>query len=106
MCLEPNQNVVEVALPPAARLLARPGGWYQGNYSDGHEAVCILGAIRSIYCEKIDGNYSKYWSGEKEAAAAIKRLVFALGNANVADYNDAPERTQAEVVTLCIKAGV
>lgn len=102
MCLETLPSVTP-ALPPAARLLARPGGWCQGAMSRG-DAVCLRGAMISAY-RSYEG---LAWAQKRLYAAIFPGGSAAFGDllACIAAWNDSPGRTQAEVVAAAVKAAV
>jgi hypothetical protein len=82
-------------LERAADRLSKPGAWTQGAFAgagdgggaraDDSDAVCwcIMGAIEAE---------GAHWNGA--ATRAVERLVHDTAGS----WNDAPERTQAEVV--------
>lgn len=99
------KTVIEV-LEGARDLVARPGGWTQGcsartakgnpigSKSDKAACFCAVGAIQRV-AGRIRGiNY----------AEAVTALGFAAGNAYIVHWNDAPYRTQAEVVVAFDRA--
>jgi hypothetical protein len=91
-------KTVSQILNEAADLLEQPGAWTQGKdarnelgagtYSADLRACsfCILGAIR-----RVGGTGHDRWK-------AVGALCRSLGIENIAEWNDAPERTQEEVV--------
>lgn len=99
-------------LESAADLLEKPGAWTQGAASrdvfgnpDGDSEIwpdavcwCAWGAIL-----KVTGNTSIVGSDQrpKTAAALLERHI---GTNDVTTWNDAPERTQAEVVSALRQA--
>jgi hypothetical protein len=82
-------------------------GWTQGASArdkDGKEVVSgspeavkwsALGAI----CCSVDARLAKYERAKAKLAAVI-------GTANIIAWDDAPERTQAEVIAAFEKAGI
>jgi hypothetical protein len=86
---------LEVAdvLERAAELLSAPGAWIKGSWQSGH-CVCAEGAILAVVPAR----------NRTFAYLAIKFLEELLpipaieGKRIVPFWNDAPERTQAEVV--------
>lgn len=81
-------------LKKARELVARPGGWCQGDVFGG-DACCALGATSSVVSD--DGD-------DGPASDAEDILRKAIGTNRLADWNDAPGRTQAEVVAAFDKA--
>ncbi len=73
----------------AADVIER-GGWCQGAY-ERSGSFCVSGAIRKASGWKADGHLTTI------CVDAHGALWQALGE-NMADWNDAPGRTQAEVV--------
>lgn len=106
----------EVDAPPtAAELLRRaayrvgqPGAWcqyYVARLKDGRmthaasldaDAYCMLGAL---YAEREAAGGAR--EATQEAYSAIER---AVGTSLIAEWNDAPTRTQDQVVAALIKA--
>ncbi|MDI3261174.1 MAG: hypothetical protein QJR02_15925 [Sinobacteraceae bacterium] len=97
-----SRGIVTV-LTRARDLVARPGGWTQEEgarddmgrpvpvFSPDACSFCSMGAIARA-CE--DRHFEKGWD----------ILRTALGGRLVAPWNDAPERTQAEVVAAFDRA--
>jgi hypothetical protein len=84
---------VSEVLAAAADLLEKPGAWTQGIWVDHKGCLCIEGAIATVVGIHPSDVYSHPASIELEAR--IGSLV---------DWNDAPGRTQAEVVTALRQA--
>jgi len=95
---------VSQVLSEAADLLEKPGAWTQGEYARGksgrpvkrrYAAVCFcaLGAIDAAHGETDIGN-----EVDVEAARFVTSVAVPERVGNLALWNDAPERTQAEVV--------
>lgn len=91
---------IDEVLDGAADLIAKPGGWVQHTYAVdaygrptnrfGADACsfCLTGAM-----DRIGYNVSTYYQAE-----AVDYLNHLLGNRSSVGFNDAPGRTQAEVV--------
>lgn len=84
-----RESVVRTVLAEAADLCER--GWIQGNFADGR-GVCIAGGIFAAT--------NRQWPTERykvydEARLEMNRF---LGVDCLSEWNDAPERTKAEVV--------
>ncbi|MFE7120839.1 hypothetical protein ACFU99_35965 [Streptomyces sp. NPDC057654] len=101
---------VAAVLEDAARII-KTNGWYQGQYYDFDQAesgtpirecrVCLVGAINIA----ADGDpYPSLWDvSDKvvDACAAVRTCLLTDGEPPVlADWNDAPDRTATDVVTL------
>lgn len=67
-------------------------GHAKGKFEDADGCVCLFGAINLAE----NGNADE-WSGEEAALAQAKALGFDSVN-DLLHWNDAPERTQAEVL--------
>lgn len=81
-----EQSVADI-LDKAADLIEPEGAWMQGDYGGHHlGCYCALGAIRAV------GGYAH----DINPAAYILQQVVPAKFAH--EWNDAPERTQAEVV--------
>jgi hypothetical protein len=103
------QDVAELLRKTAYRV-GQPGGWtqhYLGRLKDGTgtyvrtmlrtveiESRCMLGAL---YCE-YDRNPAP------DIHLAYQAIVRTIGTGLVADWNDAPERTQEDVVGALLHA--
>jgi hypothetical protein len=86
-------------------------GWTQDNYADLNDneetCYCASGAIGLVACNDIDaGDFDI-----DEQDPAYRSVIAALGAAvgckhsyEIARWNDAPERTQAEVLAAFDKA--
>jgi hypothetical protein len=68
-------------------LLATPDKWIQGRYDTGDGRHCILGAVDACY-------------DPADQCHIRTKLRGALGR-SIIGWNDAPERTHAEVLALC-----
>lgn len=77
----------------ASDLLADPANWHKGsvNYASNVGPCCALGAIRRVY-----GGFGPAFEAARDKLHAHIG-GFACGFA-VSDWNDAPERTHAEVI--------
>ena len=95
---------VSEVLAAAADLLEKPGAWTQGWYArDERGGICSAGASDAI-CFCAVGAISKV-SGGLPPVQALDLMRSAAGcTDNIGDWNDAPERTQAEVVTALRQA--
>lgn len=105
----PKEQVAEL-LRKAAYRVGQPGAWtqhYLGRMKNGVgtyvrkvvgtgevHSRCMLGAL---YCE-YDMNPSP------NIHAAYDAIVQSIGTGLVADWNDAPSRTQDEVVSALVRA--
>lgn len=63
------------------------GTYRRRSHPEAMPAVCALGALRMATDNGAD------------LERAAERLGFFVGNADIAEWNDAPERTPAEVVS-------
>lgn len=111
----PGPKTVPEVLNAAADLLERPGAWTQGDYArddmglgigdyteeerekGGFEPVCFctIGAI----------NHARGRDPDTALWGDLRRPIWdVLGETNIADWNDAPGRTQAEVVAALREA--
>lgn len=72
----------------ASDFLADPANWIKGceNYASDTGPCCMMGAVN----REVHGNMA--------IAEKWKRLQDYLGVENLTDWNDAPERTHAEVL--------
>lgn len=84
---------IATKLREARALIER--GWCQGRMSTADGSVCIRGAI-------LDAFYDADLAEEKRADGLLKSAVGFDGY--LGDWNDAPERTQAEVLAAFDKA--
>jgi hypothetical protein len=107
--LTPSEAVAELLLKAAYRV-GQPGAWTQhflGRTKDGvgtyvRKALgteqihshCMLGAL---YCE-----YDR--DPAPDIHAAYNAIVQSVGTSLVADWNDAPTRTQDQVVAALVRA--
>jgi hypothetical protein len=108
-------------LKKARKIVAKRGGWVSGSYDTGQQ-VCAIGAINRV----VDYNDNCTPEVEAERAATIEQLTRALpacffgsadaaaysslaeaieciplgGEGDIPSYNDAPGRTQRDVVAL------
>ena len=90
-------------LDAAADLIEPEGAWQQGSWFDtsselalggDYRCMCAEGALILVGCERFS----------LPSQPAHKFLLAATGAEDVPDWNDAPERTQAEVVAALRKA--
>jgi hypothetical protein len=84
-------------LSKAADLIEPEGKWCQGSYSNGFGGLCALGAIGEVEgCIVAGRDFDK----------SVRFLLDVIDHEkrSVAIWNDAPERTQAEVVSAIRKA--
>ncbi len=99
------ENVADV-LDAAADLLAKPGAWTRGQYArddhgsplqDGRNPAavcwCAIGALEKV-SDRLVG---------RKLVDPLQRIVANTSNkfgeyGHISEWNDAPERTQAEVV--------
>ena len=92
-----KQDEVLDALKRARELISQPGKWHQGEFrSADWSRVCALGAILDSSPGISDDLYN-------DAAWALV-YVLPRGYNCPATYNDAPGRTQAEIVALFNRA--
>jgi hypothetical protein len=95
------------ALRAARELLTPEGAWIQGSWAvtadgygvfptDSDEAVCwcARGAIEQQLSNYCGSDPSKF----------LSRAIGVQGSGAIADWNDAPERTQAEVLDAFSRA--
>lgn len=73
-------------------------GWCQGNYEREENGVVLMCAARaiSLACDESSSSIQT----EIESDMAVRNKVQALGFESTIGWNDAPGRTQAEVVSL------
>jgi hypothetical protein len=76
-------------LERAADLIEPEGAWTQGSYGGGHLPTCMGGAVNIARGRQA-------W--ETPAGDPIAAFLAQCLGQKVAFWNDAPERTQAEVV--------
>jgi hypothetical protein len=106
---EPMSKKLEI-LKAARELLARPNGWCQDTFattelgntcsvlSDVAARFCAAGALDRAAMVEVYGNRNGL---EAEAVAdALNAEAVRFGFVNLPDFNDATDRTQAEVVAL------
>lgn len=91
-------------LKAARDLLAKDGGWTQGQYARDIEGFMVPETSPLAVCFCADGALFRARSAEDADFEALTRaedaLLKAAGVQNIVHWNDAPERTQAEVVAL------
>jgi hypothetical protein len=88
----PQERTPRDVLRAAARYIEEHG-WYQGNYRNTDGRVCIVGAILSVTPEVDDtGDPGRLRS------RSVDVLVLAFDDKAVTRWNDAPGRTEAEVL--------
>lgn len=87
-------NVADV-LDAAADLIAPEGAWGQGGYQPRKGCFCILGALA-----KASGHSPENIWLYPVSNSARSAIADAIGTdiSGIVNWNDAPERTQAEVV--------
>lgn len=74
-------------------------GHCKGHFQDGTGACCTLGAMR------LQTEYRISWAwGEGSVAAFSKHIKNGWGEAGIANWNDAPERTKEEVIAALREA--
>jgi hypothetical protein len=101
--VEPGQldEGMRDALREAKGVLA--GGWCQGDYSDGNGNHCAAGAVNAVLFPE-----GRAWSsGDLHVARHLEAFFDHLlgdGFGSLSRWNDAPGRTQAEVIALFDKA--
>ncbi len=98
----PEQEALSVSevLSRAADLLEKPGAWTQGEYSRGDYCFCALGAVCEIEGRTRPRGNLEVNEDESPACAALARAITGEPYPYlVARWNDAPRRTQAEVVS-------
>lgn len=76
------------ALLDAADLIEQKGFWKAGLRTAPEGALCVLGAIHVAVYEVDRGLFSPAW----------KALAAFVGTDNITGWNDAKERTAAEVI--------
>lgn len=99
---EEGRYTVADKLREARALIER--GWTQGNYVE-EGCYCALGAIGMA----VVGNPTapSFMCGYPAISGVVRALGLPLGlrtSSGVADWNDAPDRTQAEVLAVFDKA--
>ncbi len=101
---------VSQVLSEAADLLEKPGAWTQGAYARGKSGrkvstrktavcFCAVGAIDAVIGKPTIGI-----EGHWEALRMVTFAAIGTREANVAEWNDEPGRTQAEVVAAFRRA--
>lgn len=80
-------SVAEV-LREARSLVDTPEKWCKGTYGDGEGRHCISGTLRDV--------------GAEEAYTFLQRTIHTAGP--LSSWNDAPERTHADVLAAFDKA--
>jgi hypothetical protein len=76
-------------------------GWIQGELYDDHGNYCVMGALYEA--EATDRGFADALVSLC-GAAAVDCVNSGVGKHPIADWNDAPGRTQAEVVALFDRA--
>jgi len=79
-------------LSKAADLIEPEGKWVQGAYSDGRGAYCMLGAL-DVAC-----------NDSRLITPCMEAIRESINFCNIAAWNDAHNRIQAEVVSALRKA--
>lgn len=103
-----NTEVVDVLRRARARI-EDPAKWYQGAHRDDSEfsgddcAVCLDGAVQWAICGYPNAPIKSHDEG-RTYWRTIRRLQRTLEVENVSDWNDAPERTHAEVLAAFDRA--
>lgn len=93
----PEKSVAQV-LREAAAIVER--GWRQGAFGVGTDCVCASEAIRrAAYGEECEHTISS-----PMGIPAWKFFADHIGEPFVAEWNDRPRRTQAEVVAKLLEA--
>lgn len=94
-------------------LLAKPEAWTQGLYardSAGRSASphgdmtvcwCLIGALLRTY-----NPMKKLLASTPEAEEIERRIADEIHSVDIADWNDSPDRTHAEVLALCEKLDI
>lgn len=89
-------------LTPVAKLLLDTAdyleghGWCQGAAQDSKGRMCVLGAMSSVFVGPAYENYSE----------GVARVLKQTGAFEIAGWNDAPGRTQDEVVSMLRAAAI
>jgi hypothetical protein len=83
-----------------ARKLIEARGWCRNNYTCGGK-VCALGAINAVTSGNPTLEFRTPWSA---MTCALADAIGASGTSEIPTWNDAPERTQAEVIEAFRKA--
>jgi hypothetical protein len=89
-------------LERAAEKIGAPGAWYQGDFAQRDDGKCAYGDDPRARCWCALGAIqaaAHHAAFRSSAQARLERLV-----GNIPDWNDAPERTQPEVVTALRRA--
>lgn len=85
---------VDRVIQRAAQRLARPHGWWQGSLTgpgtQGYPAYCAVGACR------VDAS----WARADEAVRRLHAAALVLSGYGLIAWNDAPGRTQEQVVAF------
>lgn len=93
-------------------LLTKPEAWTQGLYArdtEGRSASphgettvcwCLIGALIRTY------NPMKKLASTPEAEEIERRIADEIHSVDIADWNDSPDRTHAEVLALCEKLDI
>ena len=88
-----DKSAILQVLRTARERLARPGGWIQGDF-ERNGGFCVAGACGMELRTR----------STKATSDAISRLEELIGRDWIDLWNDAPGRTQAEVVALVDRA--
>jgi hypothetical protein len=100
MSTNERDEQVRAVLLGAAKLIEE-NGWCQGTlneFADDHECFCLVGAISRSVGRLANGSVLIL---EYAVAAVCRHIGLELGDTfsrSASAWNDAPERTQAEVV--------
>lgn len=85
-------------LRKAARRLSKEGTWTQGAYALDANGDSIDPGMPNAVCWRVGGAIIREADSGSSEWAALEALANYLGVSNLTAWNDAPERTQAEVV--------
>lgn len=99
---ESTKSPAEV-LGAAADLLEKPGAWTQGAHArNAAGAPMLVGSRMDAVCWCVLGALDRMAPTNNLWDASVQAMNEVVGH--VADFNDAPERTQAEVVAALREA--
>jgi hypothetical protein len=91
-------KTVSEILSAAADLIEPEGAWTKGQFSRDKEGFYSATSGRKAVCWCALGAIKRTAPDTEAAMAARDCLKSITSSVSVADWNDAPERTQAEVV--------
>lgn len=88
-----------------------PGHWFKGDYGDGAGNFCALGHIANVkgYSDLYDIDVDEAKVFVESETDILNNLAKEMSNGRyqfIADFNDADETTEDDVVTLLEKAAV